>query len=271
MLFLLFLFIHFLSVDADDKYCLKQQTIFESVSEADAVGVEFRRILPVLVKMWTFRLGPGTNKENEMPDNHERFNILGPIGPLCKTPLEIFGLDKASGGQKGDEEKRICNLSYLQSSDESGKCVIFSIGNNHKWGFEEDIYEKTKCTVETFDCTCNATVPAAIASRVRFHHVCLGDKTETKNDLNYVTWEGLLELTGITRPPTFLKMDIEGYEFPVMRSIIDSNINTPLQIAMEVHARRWEHGRTKFNYATNALELNSFVSYLREFGGYYMV
>ena len=86
----------------------------------------------------------------------------------------------------------------------------FSIGSNNLWSFEEGIFERANCRVETFDCTVNATVPAAIQSRVRFHYICIGDKKETKEGMNFATWEDLLQITGINGPPTFLKMDIEG-------------------------------------------------------------
>ena len=33
-------------------------------------------------------------------------------------------------------------------------------------------------------------------------------------------------------------MDIEGFEYPVMQSIIDSGVALPLQISMEIHLRR---------------------------------
>lgn len=112
----------------------------------------------------------------------------------------------------------------------SSSCVIYSIGSNNEWGFEEAIFSSTNCIVETFDCTVNSTVkpPAAIASRVRLHRYCLG----SANNGEIRTLRGLHEITGIKTPPTFLKIDAEGAEFSAMRTMIDDGYLLPLQIAM---------------------------------------
>jgi len=43
------------------------------------------------------------------------------------------------------------NMSLLDWS--SDRCVVYSIGSNNQWDFEEAIFRSTKCMIETFDCT----------------------------------------------------------------------------------------------------------------------
>jgi len=88
--------------------------------------------------------------------------MLGPIGPSCSTVLEAYG--------KGDGEKRACSLSQIART--AGRnCIIYSIGSNNMWEFEEDIFQRTTCRVETFDCTMHESIqpPEYIQSRVRLH------------------------------------------------------------------------------------------------------
>ena len=44
-------------------------------------------------------------------------------------------------------------------------CTAYSIGSNNKWNFEEDFFRSTNCAMETFDCTCNVTIPPEIVTR----------------------------------------------------------------------------------------------------------
>lgn len=66
-------------------------------------------------------------------------------------------------------------------------------------------------------------------------------------------------------------MDIEGYEFPSMINIIDSGEKLPLQIAMEIHTERMEGGRYQHYHHVSSAELISFMSYMHNYGGYYLI
>ena len=68
----------------------------------------------------------------------------------------------------------VCGMSYLQKLD---NCLIYSIGGNNQWQFENAMLEQTKCDVHTFDCTGEIDrfqVPKN--DRLHFHHICLGAK-----------------------------------------------------------------------------------------------
>ena len=63
-------------------------------------------------------------------------------------------------------------------------------------------------------------------------------------------------------------MDIEGYEFQVLHSIIDSGVRIPLQIALEVHLISMEDNNAR---ARSSAEVFAFMNYLRDFGGYSLI
>lgn len=246
----------------EDEMCRKHVSLlYEGVEEHKLVIFEWKRLLPKYLKLELGRYPVDVNGNHEFPNNQEKFNLMGPIGPKCKTEIEKYG--------RGDEEKRACGLHKIVEIP-GIECVIFSLGSNNQWGFEEAIFQATTCRVETFDCTIahSSQPPEAIRSRVRFHHVCIGDKDEIRpNKQQFLTWASLLLRTGLTQAPTFLKMDIEGYEFPVLRSIIDSGVNIPLQIAVEIHLDRLEGGHFG-NPNVASSELIAFMEELYHFGGY---
>jgi len=228
----------------------------------DSALAEWNHLLPRLVKSAVDQVKTNNvTNELELPYNPNRFNYLGPIGPACKRPLEIYG--------SADDEKRACGLkSFMQkksSFDEThsvpSNCVVFSIGSNNQWGFEEAIFKSTFCRIEVFDCTVknSSSPPAAIQPRTKLHFICLGEFDEIKNGRRYMTWNSIIALTSLTHPPTFLKMDIEGYEFPVMKSIIDGGKLLPLQIAMEIHYVRYEKGIFTLERRVSSMELFAFM------------
>ena len=201
----------------------------------------------------------------QIPYWHGRFNLVGPVGPKCRN-IESFGT--------GDEEKRVCGLRRNNSM--RSECTIFSIGSNNQWNFEESIFKTSECIVHVFDCTVARGVepPAYIRSRVTLYKVCIGDKDYTSKDSKiFSTWESLLKLVGMTKAPTFLKMDVEGWEYPVLRQIVNSGTHLPLQIGFELHYHTlpnlglsWGGKRYK-----SPGELAVFMDFLYRYGGYHLV
>lgn len=182
---------------------------------------------------------------------HARFaSALPPVGPACS---ELSFLDASSNH---DEGKYVCGLSMLKQhphgDDPSEQCTILSIGSNNMWAFEVAAFRETSCQIHTFDCTVKKPlVPAEIQSRTTFHKVCLGESdTHMPDGRVFKSYPTLLKdhVPGLTRPPEVLKMDIEGFEYPVMRSITQqsqeafggSAAAAPQQILMEVHHRTYK-------------------------------
>ena len=140
------------------------------------------------------------------------FDGLGPVGKCNK--IVSFG--------KNDDEKRLCvdDVNF-------DECLIFSLGSNDQWQFEEAIFDNTNCQVHTFDCTGNFHVPSRIKERVTLHKICIGSEPAPM----FLNWD---EVVGQFGKPDYLKMDIEGWEWSVLHQIAESKIK-PGQIAVEIH------------------------------------
>ena len=152
-----------------------------------------------------------------------RFDALGPVVQCPVSLLQSFG--------QGDDEKRACG------SPVESPCTVLSIGSNNQWGFERAVAAAAPaCHIHTLDCTVSATVPPSLRSRVTFHSICLGEEDQTLADgSRYLSWGTLVRKLGIEAPP-MLKMDIEGFEWDVLESIVRSGSTLlPFSISVELH------------------------------------
>ena len=143
--------------------------------------------------------------------------------------------------RKGEgDEKVFCTDSATTSSNKKDKeedeCNIFSIGSNDNWSFESEVLQKLQqCRTHTFDCTLKNNMPRKkpASDNVAFYPFCIGSN-DSKG--SYRSYQSLVAETGIKSPPKLLKMDIEGFEFEVLLSMLASNrLMWPEQIMMEVH------------------------------------
>ena len=166
---------------------------------------------------------------NPEAEGHRRFDMLGPVSPKCKV-LEKYGV--------GDDEKRACGLKRLLRNQTD--CLIISLGSNNQWNFEEHIFRHfSHCVIHTFDCTLErqAKPPAGIAARTTLHRLCVAD-ADAEADADgraYLSWASLLQRINASRPPRYLKMDVEGFEYGILRNIVDDGRLLPDQIAFEMH------------------------------------
>jgi len=187
------------------------------------------------------------------------------MGPPCKPEHSLIlggqQLNNSAGLRGQDGQKASCGLASHTA------CSIFSIGSYNEWSFEESIFDKTSCNVFAFDCMLDSgiQVPSRVQSRVRGYDVCLGPRDETINGRVFKSWESIVQLTGITAPPVYLKMDIEGYEWQVLDDIVSSQSFNPKQIAFELHWGKSE--RVPFTPA----QMAGFFQNLYEKGGYFVV
>ena len=203
----------------------------------------------------------GHDRDRVLPINSRRFDLLGPVGPGC-IHLEAFGPRARRG--RDLSQKQACGLTRAPRP-----CHIISIGNNNDWAFEEDVIARTDCLVDVFDCTVSATAhpPGILGTRARLHRVCLGSalsSTERRGgadgkacktchgrarDVVFANWTHVVTLAGGNRP-SYVKMDIEGFEWEVLDELLSHPTLAPEQVAVEVHYQTqmpqlpW-HGRFK--------------------------
>lgn len=152
------------------------------------------------------------------------------------------------GSCRNDESKITCGLRRLEQG-----CVIYSIGGNDQWAFEIDALEKTPCSIHTFDCTGPARrFHPPKHERLHFHHLCLGSEQDAapKKCLGkYMvkcgpTWTlGQIQRNFGHRQIDLLKMDIEGWEWPLMDSWAETTTEgsnqmlLPMQVNVELHTK----------------------------------
>ena len=146
-----------------------------------------------------------------------------------------------------DEAKAACGISKLPND-----CIIYSIGGNNMWMFEEDALKKTPCEIHTFDCTGNITrFVKPNNDRLHFHHICLGTEHEAAPEICTVagkcgeTWT-LMEIQKHFNHKRIdlYKMDIEGFEWGILNSWpeltnipLAENMLLPNQLLIEFHYR----------------------------------
>ena len=198
---------------------------------------------------------PAMSTEIRNPFGHKMFDFVGPVGPQC-LDMESYGV--------GDMEKRTCSLAKFVTAQPD--CVIISLGSNNQWGFEEAVYKALPCRIETFDCTVPNTTrpPKSIADRTTFHHVCAAAKDQTYGPRVFKSWRSILSMINATAAPLYLKMDIEGFEYQVIRSIVEDGALMPVQIAFELH----------YNSTvprSSAGRIVTFMDYIRREGGYFLI
>lgn len=187
-------------------------------------------------------------KSAQIRKKHRRFFPFHPRA-TC-TAIDCIGGDCGL-----DTSKIMCGAKELKDG-----CIIYSIGGNNWWEFEQDLLVKTPCHIHTFDCTGPADrFEKPGNGRLHFHHVCLGPTAEPaavddpKCASGYFenhpgkcgeTWT-LLEMQQRLHHNRIdlFKMDIEGFEWPMFESwpILEDQkrseeLSLPMQILVEVRS-----------------------------------
>ena len=174
-----------------------------------------------------------------------------PRDPPCLQRYEIFEPTASCGphgeglrrvGGDGDGGKLVCGM---ESYDVPG-CVVYSLGSNNNFAFEEGVAAATRhCAIEIFDCTIDeAHIPAAIAGRAHFHPWCLGPRNEVVKGREFKTLSAISRELGHADTEAgvaVLKVDIEGAEFSVLWEVLTAQAAPgetavlPSQILLELH------------------------------------
>jgi len=176
----------------------------------------------------------------------------------------------------------VCGINYLSTLDDDEDCVIYAIGSNNVWEFEEDLLLRTNCEIHTFDCTGRRDRYDKVPDHENhhFHHICLGAQNVAgiggdvpqcnyKKKLCGDTWtlakiqqhlgHGKVDL---------LKLDIEGWEWPIFDTP-HTDASMPMEVLIEVHyggPGRGTKGVIHNNGTSSAKDLVRFQSRLLGLG-----
>ena len=147
---------------------------------------------------------------------------------------------QAHGQPYGCGTKRSCGVHVPPPGS---PCVVISVGSANGWAFERGFRRHKHCQIHTLDCTITPHVPAEIKEQVRFHKLCLASDTTVREasatpdrgSLAFVTWRNFTSSIGLTQPPHFFKMDIEGFEYGLLRDMVTDAYMLPLEMMVEIH------------------------------------
>ena len=81
-----------------------------------------------------------------------------------------------------------------------------------------------------------------------------------------MTWTSITRLIGLTKPPTVLKMDIEGHEWTTIPAIIKSNIHVPDSFSFELHCSTNQEELAWHKRHRTAPEIGIFMELLYSLG-----
>mmetsp|Transcript_20630 Transcript_20630/g.50525 ORF Transcript_20630/g.50525 Transcript_20630/m.50525 type:complete len:307 (+) Transcript_20630:194-1114(+) len=139
-------------------------------------------------------------------------------------------------GRTGDGGKWICDPHLIKNGPEDD-CVVFSIGSNNDFSFEEAIHsELPGCEIHTFDHT---VVDPSIPPYVNYHFLGVGPRDDPDNKI--MSLSGLRRASGDPkgwdRPIEILKIDVEKHEYAsLMPALAKGHFRGVRQVLIEVHA-----------------------------------
>ena len=212
------------------------------------------------------------------PTTAERWDVgLGPIfGDLCKSVDTITSKLR----RRGYDDKFMCSYNDLsvRSKQERNKqdCEMISIRSNRQWGFEENVATNANCVTHTFDCTVqNPGTPEH--ENINFYPYCISNKDKVIDGRQYAKYSKIIQIANVTKPPNLFKMDVEGFEYDVLRQMLDearmsgSKEMLPMQISVEFHyATRMFDVPWRLRSVT-AAEIAMFIGLMYNQGGYVLV
>lgn len=186
------------------------------------------------------KFGPTKNDILPWPKNREFYTLWDFFIPAFNCPHETQRV-----GILGDGGKWMCGLSRLQDKKD---CTIYSFGINDESSFEAGLLELTQhCEVWGYDFSVKDFGPEIrnvphLAARSHFKSWGLAGKDDPNGRPPMYTLQSLMKMNG-HKFIDILKIDIEGYEFPALRSLIEysKKHNQPLpfgQLQLEIHADR---------------------------------
>lgn len=167
----------------------------------------------------------------------------------CAKIVQFGGEKKWLFGSPTDGAKFLCADNLPK-----GNCIVYSLGSRKDFSFEIDVVAKLNCEVHTFDCTVGDVSADELPRGVTFHPWCIGSEEALKpfvSDLfdvppgtlaQYHTMSTIMRMLGHSYIDV-LKMDIERFEFDVLKSLAcpgcfgQANIEFHLQNSNGMHSQ----------------------------------
>jgi hypothetical protein len=186
------------------------------------------------------KFGPDPKDIALFPENkppYPPYTVWDFFPPAFNCPHEVERL-----GALGDGGKWVCGLSRVAKKP---NCVVYSFGVNLESSFEAEILSNTEnCEVWGYDFSVRKfgpEIPQSLQNRTHFHAFGLSgsDKHGPGDVPPMYTLKSLMEMNGHTHID-ILKIDIEGWEFETMTTLIEPYIASgePLpfsQLQLEIH------------------------------------
>ncbi|KAF4568481.1 putative methyltransferase-like protein 24 [Pleurotus pulmonarius] len=145
-------------------------------------------------------------------------------------------------GAMGDGGKWVCGLSRVQKKAD---CVVYSVGINYESSFEAELLTNTDhCEVWGYDFSVKSfgpQIPSRLSHRTHFKPYALGGEDKHDDEkMPLWTLSSLMKANGHTHID-ILKIDIEGWEFDTLTTLIkpyvDAGLPLPFgQLQLEIHA-----------------------------------
>lgn len=192
---------------------------------------------------------------------HDKWDAgLGPIGPECKSLVQL-------GDTNGDGYKFI----GMPPSKSEETCQVISVGGNDNWKFEEAVHRELGCETFTFDCTLPGGVPKNKPDndKIHFFNYCIdGHSHKDSFGRSFLTYDEMLKKAGIEKPPSYFKIDVEGFEYDIFSQMIQTPELLPLQIQVELHWATRMTGLSWMERTRSAGEISLLSGMMFNAGGY---
>jgi len=186
------------------------------------------------------KFGPTPSEVAMFPPNKDpwpAYTVWDFFPPAFNCPYELERV-----GALGDGGKWTCGLSRIA---EKPDCIVYSFGTNYESSWENEVLARSRnCQIWAYDSTTGSYGPRVDRGnhhRVHFQRFGLAsiDAHGPQDSPKAYTLESLMAANGHTHID-LLKIDVEGWEFDIMTSIVKPYMlaNKPLpfgQLNLEMH------------------------------------
>lgn len=157
-------------------------------------------------------------------------------------------------GRLGDGGKWTCGMSRYEASSKKTPCVVYSFGVQNESSFEEEVLKRTSCDVFGLDFSVDEfspqvqQLPRDMRERAHFLRAGISGVSDLSANPPFYNIQDLMEVNGHDYVD-ILKMDIEGFEFDALQSLVREYAGQALpigQLQVEIHLNEHIDGLPSF-------------------------